>query len=87
MRAGRCYGITREGQDSGKRRPPNVTAFNGSLYMDAKVSQTTTGWKSLMLKVVDPMFRKDGRTVILIKIDGTRDEPSFGMDARRVFRR
>lgn len=25
MRAGRCYGITREGQDSGKRCPPNVT--------------------------------------------------------------
>jgi hypothetical protein len=70
------YSLTRE-----------ILAFNGSLYMDAKVSQTTTGWKSLMLKVVDPMFRKDGRTVIPIKIGGTRDEPSFGMDARRVFRR
>ena len=70
------YSLTRE-----------IFAFNGSLYMDAKVSQTTTGWKSLMLKVVDPMFRKDGRTVIPIKIGGTRDEPSFGMDARRVFRR
>jgi hypothetical protein len=70
------YSLTRE-----------ILAFNGSLFMDAKVSQTTTGWKSLMLKVVDPMFRKDGRTVIPIKIGGTRDEPSFGMDARRVFRR
>ena len=70
------YSLTRE-----------TLAFNGSLFMDAKVSQTTTGWKSLMLKVVDPMFRKDGRTVIPIKIGGTRDEPSFGMDARRVFRR
>jgi hypothetical protein len=62
-------------------------AFNGSLFMDAKVSQTTTGWKSIMLKVVDPLFRKDGRTVIPIKISGTRNEPSFGMDVRRVFRR
>jgi len=70
------YSLTRE-----------ILAFNGSLYMDAKVSQTTTGRKSLMLKVVDPMFRKDVRTVIPIKIGGTRDEPSFGMDARRVFRR
>ena len=40
-----------------------------------------------MLKVVDPLFRKDGRTVIPIKISGTRNEPSFGLDARRVFGR
>jgi len=70
------YSLTRE-----------ALAFSGSLFMDAKVSQTTTGWKSLMLKVVDPLFRKDGRTVIPIKISGTRNEPSFGMDVRRVFRR
>jgi uncharacterized protein involved in outer membrane biogenesis len=70
------YSLTRE-----------ALAFNGSLFMGARVSQTTTGWKSLMLKVVDPLFRKDGRTVIPIKIGGTRNEPSFGMDARRVFGR
>jgi hypothetical protein len=62
-------------------------AFSGNLFMDAKVSQTTTGWKSLMLKAVDPLFRRDGRTVIPIKIGGTRNEPSFGMDTQRVFRR
>jgi hypothetical protein len=55
--------------------------------MDAKVSQTTTGWKSLLLNAVDPLFRKDGRTVIPIKITSTRSEPSFSMDVRRVFRR
>jgi hypothetical protein len=70
------YSLTRE-----------ALAFNGSLFMDAKVSQTTTGWKSLMLRGVDPLFRKDGRTVIPIQISGTRNEPSFGMDVRRVFRR
>jgi len=70
------YSLTRE-----------ALAFNGRLFMDAKVSQTTTGWKSLMLKVVDPVFRKDGRTAIPIKISGTLNEPSFGMDVRRVFRR
>lgn len=70
------YSLTRE-----------TLAFDGRLFMDAKVSQTTSGWKSLMLKVVDPLFRKDGRTVIPIKISGTHNEPSFGMDARRVFRR
>jgi hypothetical protein len=70
------YSLTRE-----------ALAFNGSLFMGAKVSQTMTGWKSLMLKVVDPLFRKDGRTVIPIKIGGTRNEPSFAMDGRRVFGR
>ena len=70
------YSLTRE-----------ALAFNGSLFMDAKVSQTATGWKSLILKAVDPLFRRDGRTVIPIKIGGTRNEPSFGLDARRVLGR
>jgi hypothetical protein len=60
--------------------------FSGNLFMDAKVSETTTGWKSFVLKIVDPLFRKDGRTIIPIKITGTRANPSFGMDVRRVIR-
>lgn len=62
-------------------------AFTGNLYMDAKVSQTMTGWKSLLLKVVDPLFRRDGRTVIPLKISGTRNDPQFGMDVKRVLKR
>lgn len=61
--------------------------FVGSLYMDAKISQTTTGWKSLLLKMVDPLFRRDGKTVVPIKIQGTRNAPAFGLDAKRVFNR
>lgn len=62
-------------------------AFSGELYMDAKVSETVSGFKSLLLKVADPLFRKDGRTVVPLKIDGTRNAPHFGLDARRVIRR
>jgi hypothetical protein len=62
-------------------------AFSGDLFMDAKVSETTTGWKSLVLRVVDPLFRRNGRTIIPIKITGTRADPSFGMDVRRVIKR
>jgi hypothetical protein len=62
-------------------------AFSGDLVLDAKVSETTTGWKSLALKMVDPLFRRDGRTIIPIKITGTRDDPSFGIDVRRMIRR
>jgi hypothetical protein len=62
-------------------------AFSGSLFMDARLSQTTTGLKSLLLRAVDPLFRRDGRTVVPIRIVGTRQEPSFGLDLRRVFSR
>jgi hypothetical protein len=62
-------------------------AFAGELYMDAKVSQTVTGFKSLLLKVADPLFRKNGKTVVPLKINGTRSDPKFGLDVKRVFKR
>ncbi len=43
---------------------PETLDFHGNLYMDAKVSQMTTGFKSALLKIIDPLFRKEGRTVI-----------------------
>jgi hypothetical protein len=61
-------------------------AFLGHLVMDAKVSEATTGWKSVLLRMVDPLFRKNGQTVIPLKIGGTRSAPSFGMDVGRVFK-
>ena len=63
--------------------------FKGQLLLDAKISQTTTGWRSLLLKVVDPLFKqKDGSgSAIPIKIGGSRSAPDFGLDVRRVFRR
>lgn len=57
--------------------------FHGKLLLQAKLSQTTTGYKSWLLKMVDPFFRKDGQTVIPIKVTGTRDRPSFGLDLHR----
>lgn len=66
---------------------PGTIDFKGNLYMDAKISETTTGFKSVLLKVVDPLFRKEGKTVIPLKIDGTRADPHFGLDVKRVFNR
>jgi hypothetical protein len=58
--------------------------FSGTAKMDAKLSQMTTGWKSIALKVVDPLFSKGGRgTVVPIKISGTRSDPKFGLGLRR----
>ncbi|HEY6184520.1 MAG TPA: hypothetical protein VIW67_19910, partial [Terriglobales bacterium] len=63
------YGLKTEAMD-----------FHGTLRMDAKISQTMTGMKSLFLKAVDPFFRKNGKTELPIKIGGTREKPSFGLD-------
>ena len=58
--------------------------FHGTATMDAKVSQMTTGIKSFLLKAVDPFFKdKRAGAVVPIKITGTRDNPSFGLDLRR----
>jgi hypothetical protein len=55
--------------------------FHGDLKLQAKLSQTTTGTKSLLLKAVDPFFRgKNGGTDVPIQITGTKDHPSFGLD-------
>src|SRR5262245_32156008 len=62
-------------------------AFDGNLYMDAKISQTVTGFKSLLLKAIDPWFRRKGKTVVPLTISGTRAAPKFGVNVRRALRR
>ena len=55
--------------------------FHGKLKLKAKPSETTTGMKSFFLKAIDPFFKgKDAGTVLAIKITGTKDNPSFGLD-------
>jgi hypothetical protein len=63
--------------------------FKGQLLLDAKVSETVTGIKSVLLKAVDPLFnQKDGSgSAIPIKIAGSRGAPSFGLDVKRVFKK
>jgi AsmA-like C-terminal region len=54
--------------------------FKGTAKLVAKVSETTTGWKSVLLKVVDPIFKKKNvGAEIPIRIKGTPDQPSFGL--------
>jgi hypothetical protein len=55
--------------------------LRGKLRMEAKLSQTTTGVRSFLLKAIDPLFEQKGAgTVLPIKITGTKDNPSFGLD-------
>jgi len=61
--------------------------FDGSVRMRASVSEAAGGVKGVLLKAVDPLFRKDGAgAVVPIKIRGSRMEPKFGLDFGRVFR-
>jgi hypothetical protein len=55
--------------------------FAGTARLDAHVSQMVTGWKSWLLKPVDPFFAKNGAgTEVPIKITGTRSDPQVGLD-------
>lgn len=55
--------------------------FRGNVKLKAKLSQMTTGWKSLLLKPVDPFFQKHGAgTQVPFRITGTRDQPHFGLE-------
>ena len=62
--------------------------FAGMIFTDAAISEMMTGYKSLLLKPVDLVFKRDGGgSAIPIKITGTRREPAFGLDKGRVFNR
>ena len=59
----------------------NQFDFHGKARMDAKLSHMVTGWKSILLKPIDPFFSKDGAgTEIPVKVTGTKSAPHFGLD-------
>ena len=65
--------------------PSERLNFAGTLRLQARASQTQTGWKSLVLKVFDPMLDgKDAGTVLPITITGTRQQPQFGADIKKA---
>ncbi|MGB2636270.1 MAG: hypothetical protein WAM58_20235 [Candidatus Acidiferrum sp.] len=54
--------------------------LSGHLSLQAKLSQTMTGTKSILLKPLDPFFEKKGYGAVLpISITGTRENPVFGV--------
>ena len=60
--------------------------FRGTVRLDAKLSQLTTGVKSFFLRVVDGLFRHDDITVVPITIGGTADKPKVGLDFKKAIR-
>jgi hypothetical protein len=57
--------------------------FRGTVATEVRLSQMTTGVKSLLLRIIDPIFsRHRAGAVIPIHIGGTRSSPSFGLDIK-----
>src|ERR1700691_1591122 len=55
--------------------------LHGQLRVDSKISDTTTGTKAFLLKVMDPFFKKRKKGEILpVRISGTYEKPLFGLD-------
>jgi AsmA-like C-terminal region len=55
--------------------------MHGQMQVDTKISNTTNGAKALLLKMMDPFFKKRKKGEILpVRISGTYQHPSFGLD-------
>jgi hypothetical protein len=62
--------------------------FTGELLTDATLADMTSGFKSLVARLAQPLFRrKGGGTRLPIRISGTREKPEFGLDFGRVLHR
>jgi hypothetical protein len=58
----------------------NVFEFKGHVRTEAEASQMVTGWKSWLLKPIDPFLKKNGAGVELpISISGTGGDVTFGL--------
>jgi hypothetical protein len=55
--------------------------LRGRMRVDTKISDTTSGTKSFLLRMIDPIFRKKKKgEVVPVKISGDYDHPTFGLD-------
>jgi hypothetical protein len=54
--------------------------LHGILYTNGKLSDTTSGFKALVLKAVGPLLKQKSVTVVPFAIIGTSSHPSFALD-------
>ncbi len=55
--------------------------MRGRIRVDTKISNTTNGGKAVLLKMMDPFFHKKRQGEVLpVRISGTYEHPSFGLD-------
>lgn len=55
--------------------------LHGKMWVDTQISKTTSGMKSFLLKIMDPLFKKKKKgEVVPVHILGTYKKPQFGLD-------
>lgn len=55
--------------------------LHGPMRVDKKIADTTSGFKSFLLKLIDPIFKKKRKgEVVPVHIGGTYEHPQFGLD-------
>jgi hypothetical protein len=55
--------------------------LRGQMKVDTKISNTTTGAKAFLLKVMEPFFKKRrGGEIVPVRISGTYEHPTFALD-------
>lgn len=61
--------------------------LQGVLHTNGKLSDTTSGFKALVLKAVGPFLKKKTVTIVPFTVTGTSMRPSFALDldAKRTF--
>jgi hypothetical protein len=61
--------------------------LEGEVRLQAKASQTMTGFKSWLLKPFDPLFSKQGAgTRLVIRVEGTQDQPKVGLEIGKTLK-
>jgi AsmA-like C-terminal region len=72
-------------QLEGKYPLEGALSFDGTARMQATVSQMVGGWKGLLLRPADRLFRGAGAgTVVPILIRGPHEAPEFSVDFERL---
>jgi hypothetical protein len=54
--------------------------LQGVLRTNGKLSDTTSGFKSLVIKALSPFLKRRSITVVPFTITGTAGNPSFALD-------
>jgi hypothetical protein len=57
--------------------------LRGQMQVESKISNTESGGKALLLKMMEPFFKKIKKgEIVPIRISGTYDHPSYGLDLK-----
>ena len=55
--------------------------LRGQMQVDTKISNTSSGTKAFLLKVMEPFFKKKHKgEIVPVRIAGTYEHPTFGLD-------